>query len=48
MAKKGIALKKGKKLTGAKTLTTLRGLRGTALGGVSTLRSVQSPRAFKA
>ena len=48
MAKKGIALKKGKKLSGAKTL------RGTGLGKLNTLRgghvigTVSNTRAFKA
>ena len=42
MAKKGIALKKGKKLSGAKTLGQLKPLRAGALGSISTTRASQA------
>ena len=42
MAKKGIALKKGKKLSGAKTLGILRPLRGNALASISSTRAIKA------
>jgi hypothetical protein len=48
MAKMGKALKKGKKLAGAKTLTAMTSLRaGSNLSGATTLRSMETMRAVK-
>lgn len=45
--KKGIALKKGKKLTGAKTLSAHTPLRGGGLNQLTSLRTMRTLRSVK-